>query len=238
MAVSRKLIYALRQELQAGANPELAIPMQAYVKSAMPMYGIKAVPLRQVCRTVLQQYPLNGFNRWRDTVLSLWRNAKFREERHCAIALCEAREYRTLQTLDTLPMYEELIVTGAWWDLVDPIATHRINYLLATFPGEMVRVIKQWSRCDDIWKRRTAILSQLRFKQKTDLDLLYQCIEPSIGSDEFFLQKAIGWALRDYAWYDLAEVIRFVNANKYRLSKLSQREALKNQDKLKETYKI
>lgn len=232
MAVSRKLIHALRRELQASANPELAMPMQAYVKSTMPLYGVKAVPLRQICKTVFQQHPLKGFEHWRDTVLALWRSAGFREERHCAIELCEARDYRVFQTLDTLPMYEEMIVTGAWWDLVDPIATHRINYLLSAFPGEMTRVLKQWSRCDDIWKRRTAILSQLRCKEKTDLDLLYQCIEPSIDSDEFFLQKAIGWALRDYAWSDIAEVVRYINNNKHRLSKLSQREALKNRARL------
>ena len=196
------------------------------------MYGIKAVPLRQVCRTTFRQYPLQGFDRWRDTVLALWRGARFREERHCAIELCELPEYRIFQTLKSLPLYEEMIVTGAWWDLVDPIATHRISYLMSAFPGHMARVLKQWSHCGDIWKRRTAILSQLRFREKTDLDLLFQFIEPSIESDEFFLQKAIGWALRDYAWYDIDEIVRFVNANKYRLSKLSQREALKNRAKL------
>ena len=232
MAVSRKLIHALRRELQASANPELAMPMQAYVKSTMPLYGIKAVPLRQICKVVFQQNPLNGFDHWHDTVLALWRGARFREERHCAIELCEARDYRKFQTLDTLPMYEEMIVTGAWWDLADPIATHRINYLLSAFPEKMTRVLRQWSHCGDIWKRRTAILSQLRFKEKTDLVLLYRCIEPSIDSDEFFLQKAIGWALRDYAWYDIHEIVRYVNVNKTRLSKVSQREALKNGNKL------
>ena len=85
-----------------------------------------------------------------------------------------------------------------------------------------------WSRDDDMWKRRSAILCQIRAKAETDLDLLYACIEPSLDSTEFFLRKAIGWALREYAWTDPAEVRRYVAANEARLSGLSKREALKN----------
>jgi 3-methyladenine DNA glycosylase AlkD len=86
----------------------------------------------------------------------------------------------------------------------------------------------RWSRDKDIWKRRSSIICQLGFKQDTDLDLLYACIEPSLDSDEFFLRKAIGWALRQYAWTDPDEVIRYVNAHEGSLSGLSKREALKN----------
>lgn len=232
MAVSRKLISALRHELKSHANPEYGARLQAYVKSAMPLYGLKAKTMREISKAVFQQFPLDDFDHWRDTVLALWRNAKFREERACAIDLCDERKYRCYQTLDSLPLYEEMIVTGAWWDLVDPIATHRIRYLLSEFPQKMLPILKRWSRCDDIWKRRAAILCQLRRKDKTDLKLLYQCIEPSLDSSEFFLQKAIGWALRDYSWHDIHEIIRYVNAHKNRLSKLSQREALKHRSKL------
>jgi 3-methyladenine DNA glycosylase AlkD len=85
-----------------------------------------------------------------------------------------------------------------------------------------------WSVSDDLWKRRTSIICQLGFKASTDLDLLYTCIEPSLTSREFFLRKAIGWALRQYAWTDPSEVARYVAAHQDRLSGLSQREALKN----------
>jgi 3-methyladenine DNA glycosylase AlkD len=85
-----------------------------------------------------------------------------------------------------------------------------------------------WSKSKDMWKRRTSIICQLGCKEATDLELLYACIEPSLGSREFFLQKAIGWALRDYAWTDGAEVKRYVRLNNARLSALSRREALKN----------
>lgn len=85
-----------------------------------------------------------------------------------------------------------------------------------------------WSKSDNLWKRRTSILCQLKFKQETDLDLLYSCIEPSLDSKEFFLRKAIGWALRQHAWTDPAAVRMYVRSHKERLSSLSQREALKN----------
>ena len=88
-----------------------------------------------------------------------------------------------------------------------------------------------WSIDSDMWKRRSAIICQLHAKRETDLDLLYACIAPSIGSSEFFLRKAIGWALRQYAWTDPEEVARYVATNANRLSGLSQREALKNKGK-------
>ena len=104
--------------------------------------------------------------------------------------------------MKALPIYQELIVTGAWWDLVDGVASHRLGELLRRYPEQMKKKMLRWSRDKDMWKRRSAIICQLGFKQDTDLELLYACIEPSIDSEEFFLRKAIGWALRQYAWTD------------------------------------
>jgi 3-methyladenine DNA glycosylase AlkD len=92
----------------------------------------------------------------------------------------------------------------------------------------MRKTMLAWSRCPDMWKRRVSIICQLKRREETDLDLLYACIEPSIASKEFFLRKAIGWALREVAWTNPEEVIRYVSQNESRLSGLSQREALKN----------
>ena len=88
--------------------------------------------------------------------------------------------------------------------------------------------MRAWSKSPDLWKRRCSILCQLGFKDETDLDLLYECIERSADSEEFFLQKAIGWALRQHAWTDPHEVIRYIRKNRTSLPKLSKREALKN----------
>ena len=127
-----------------------------------------------------------------------------------------------------MKMYEELIVTGAWWDYVDDIASHRVGPILKDYPAPMRRKMLVWSRSSNLWKRRTAIICQLGFKEETDLQLLYACIEPSLGSREFFLRKAIGWALRQYAWTDCAAIKKYVRLNRTRLSALSSREALKN----------
>ena len=98
-------------------------------------------------------------------MLGLWRGARFREERYCAIELTGVKRFDRFQDMAALPMYEEMIVTGAWWDLVDGIAGHRLGLLLRRFPREMRREMLAWSRSDDLWKRRSAILCQLTFKK-------------------------------------------------------------------------
>jgi 3-methyladenine DNA glycosylase AlkD len=222
----------LRAELLLARNPDKAGPMQAYMKSAMPYLGIQTPELRAICTRLFAAHPIETPVAWRSTCLGIWREARFREERYAAIGLTGFRLYRSFQTLETLAMYEEMIVTGAWWDFVDAIASKRLGALLRAYPGRMRTQMLKWSRCGDLWKRRSAILCQLGFKGETDLDLLYACIEPSLSSSplsgEFFLQKAIGWALRQYAWTDAREVARYVREHQGELSPLSKREALKN----------
>jgi len=219
----------LIRELTEVAEPARAAGAQAYMKSSMPFLGVAATPLRKVCRRVFAEETFSTAEEWRQAVLSLWREARYREERYAAIELTGAKRFRHWQDLRTLPMYEEMIVTGAWWDYVDAIAIHRIGeYLLRDERSRMSRKMRRWSVDSDLWKRRTSILCQITFKKDTDLDLLYDCIEPSLSSREFFLRKAIGWALRQYAWTDPKEVKRYVRRNASQLSPLSRREALKN----------
>jgi 3-methyladenine DNA glycosylase AlkD len=226
--IDRSLIAATRRELRRRADPAKAPQMRAYMKSAMPYLGVQTPGLREACRTAFAAHPLTTPDDWRATTLALWRSARYREERYAALLLTGERRYSPWQTLDTLPMYEEMIVTGAWWDFVDLIATRRIGPLLRRYPAKMKRIMRAWSRSPDPWKRRTAILCQLSFKQDTDLSLLYDCIEPNLGDTEFFIRKAIGWALRQHAWTDPEEVRQYVAAHRTRLSALSVREALKN----------
>lgn len=223
------LRHRLRGELAAIANPERAAGARAYMKSSMPFFGIAATPMRQTCKRVFAESTIASAALWRRTVLSIWRNAEYREERYAAIELTGLKRYDEFQTLQALPMYEEMIVTGAWWDYVDVLAIHRVGqHLLRRYPTPMRREMLRWSRADDMWKRRTSILCQVTFKRDTDLDLLYRCIEPSLRSKEFFLRKAIGWALRSHAWTDPGEVKRYVRAHEGELSGLSKREAMKN----------
>jgi len=230
--MSKALIAALRRELAARANPEKAGPMQAYMKSAMPYYGVPTPILRAACREVFAAHPLGSFEEWQSAALTLWRTARHREERYAAIELTGYKLYRAHQTLETVTMYEEMIVSGAWWDYVDALAVHRIGPLVAAHPKPMKPLMKSWSRSPDMWKRRSAILCQISFKDKTDLGLLYACIEPNLADKEFFIRKAIGWALRQYAWTDPDEVERYVAAREDALSALSKREARKNIGKM------
>jgi 3-methyladenine DNA glycosylase AlkD len=223
-----RLIRAMRKALRDIGDPSKAPIMQAYMKSEMPYLGIQAVPFRKAAKAVLAAYPLDSFEDWRDSVLGLWRGARYREERYAAIELAGYRKYEKFRTLDALPMYEEMITTGAWWDYVDSIASHRVGELLRRYPKKLPAILREWAVSDDIWKRRSAILAQLGFKGDTDLTLLYDCMRPSLGRPEFFLRKAIGWALRQYAWTDPKEVRRYAKAHAKQLSALSKREALKN----------
>ena len=151
----------------------------------------------------------------------LWDDAEFREERYTALALID----RYAQWV-TLPLLERLVVEGAWWDFVDTLA-RRVGDLLRQ-DRPIASEMRAWSRDDNLWKRRVSIICQLGFKQDTDLALLYDCIEPNLGDRELFVRKAIGWALRDYAWHDPQEVDRYVREKVDRLSGLSRREATKN----------
>jgi 3-methyladenine DNA glycosylase AlkD len=225
----RTLIQAIRLQLLAQRNPTKAQGMQAYMKSAMPYHGVQTPALREICGQVFGDHPLGSFAAWHATVLALWREASHREERYAAIALIADRRYRKHRTsMDALPTYRELIVDGASWDLVDPLATRTVAELLARHRGQMTTALLAWSRTPDLWLRRSAIICQVHAKAATDLGLLYACIEPNLGERDFFVRKAIGWALRAYAWTDPDEVARYVEANRDRLAPLSRREALKN----------
>jgi 3-methyladenine DNA glycosylase AlkD len=202
--------------------------MQAYMKSQMPYLGVQTPELRRICRAAFQAHPIDSFESWRDTALTLWRDARYREERYTAIALAGFPAYESFRTMLALPMYQEMIVTGAWWDYVDSIATRPLGEILRKSPDRMSAILRKWAVSDDIWLRRSAILAQLHFQNDTDLTLLYDCIRPSLGRNEFFLRKAIGWALRHYARTNPKEVLQYVRDHHAELSQLSRREALKH----------
>lgn len=226
------LVEALRAGIAEAADPERAPRMQAYMKSEMPFRGVSAVPLRRVYRGVFARHRLEGRTSWEAAVRTLWDEASFREERYAAVALTGHRYYREHQDLATLDLYRHLVVTGAWWDFVDDIAAHRIGPLLAAFPTPMTPVVRSWAGDDDLWVRRTAILCQLARKEATDPALLAEVVEANLEGTvfggEFFIRKAIGWALREYAKTDPGWVLSFVEHHSEQMSGLSRREALKN----------
>jgi len=218
---------SLRAAMVAAANPLKAPGMQAYMKSAMPYYGVNMPTVRAICKEVFAEHPLETCREWRGAVLELWRDAGHREERYASMELLNLKRHASCLTPAVMPVLEEMIVTGAWWDYVDEIA-HVVGDLLRSNPKEIRPLMRAWSRDPNLWKRRVSIICQLSFKRDTDLKLLYANIEPNLEDKDFFIRKAIGWALRAYAWTDPAEVHRYVTAHELRLSGLSRREALKN----------
>jgi 3-methyladenine DNA glycosylase AlkD len=209
------------------ANPSRAVGMQAYMKSTMPYYGLSMPQLRAICKQVFAQHAIASCVGWQEAILELWRNAKFREERYAAIELLLVKRHRACWTPESMPMLEEMITTGAWWDLVDGLAPV-VGELLHSHPRQLRPMMRTWSTDEHLWKRRVSIICQNAFKKDTDLVLLYANIEPNLHDRDFFIRKAIGWALRSYAWTDPKEVARYVRAHETELSGLSRREALKN----------
>lgn len=218
----------VRARLGAAADPLKAPAMQAYMKSAMPYLGIQTTPLRAICKESFAGLAWRDGAEWRAAVREIWHGATHREERYAAIELAKHKSARGFQRIDALPLYREMIESGAWWDLVDGIAPSLVFGLLLHEHEAMSAILRQWARDDDMWVRRAAIICQLPAKKITDLALLYDCIEPSLDSKAFFLRKAIGWALRQYARTDPDEVARYVADHAGRLSALSKREALKH----------
>jgi 3-methyladenine DNA glycosylase AlkD len=222
-----RLATRIRAELAATADPARAPGMQAYMKSTMPYRGVRMPDLRTICRRAFAEHPLASRAVWQAAVLELWRGARFREERYAAMELAGQKRYSEFRTASVLPMFEEMIVTGAWWDYVDGVA-HLVGELLRSQPKQIRPVMRAWSNDENLWKRRVSIICQVSFKQDTDLELLYANIEPNLADRDFFIRKAIGWALRAYAWTDPVEVARYVGLRAPELSGLSRREALKN----------
>jgi 3-methyladenine DNA glycosylase AlkD len=160
----------------------------------------------------------------RDTAQMLWREAQYREERYAATALTGLPQ--AVGRLELLDLHREMVVTGAWWDHVDEVS-HRVGDVLRAHRDAMTPVIRAWARDPDLWLRRTAILCQLDAKADTDVELLTEVLEANGADGEFFVRKAIGWALRQYARTDPAWVVAYVDAHPV-LSPLSRREALKH----------
>ena len=197
------------------------------MKSAMPFHGVPAPDVRRLVRDALRANPLPSAASWQQAIVGLWRNATHREQRYAAVEILLAKTHAAYLTPDSLAVVEELVVSGAWWDFVDAAAIHAVGPMLRADSRTMSGVLRCWAKDDNIWKRRSAILAQLKFKNATDEGLLCAAIEPSLGNREFFLGKAIGWALREYSKTNPAFVIGHVQTHADRLTALSKREALK-----------
>ncbi|WP_199434578.1 DNA alkylation repair protein [Qaidamihabitans albus] len=224
---SHPLTGAVRARLAALADPVRAPQMRRYMKSDLPFRGVPKPARQQLTREIFDEYVLTDVDSWERTVRELWHGASFREERYIAIDLTGHRRYLRWQTAERIPLYEELVRTGAWWDLVDEIAIRRIGPILRAEPAAVGPVLRRWATDPDRWIRRTSVICQIGAKGHTDRTLLTGCVEANVDDTDSFIRKVIGWALRDHAKTDPDWVRSFV-ADHPGLSGLSRREALKH----------
>lgn len=199
--------------------------MQAYMKTDMPFYGVQKPGLVPIRRTLAREYPPGSRDEYEELVLALWA-LPHREEKYLAQSVATAHQQFIVP--DSLPLYRRMIVEGAWWDLVDEVATHLVRPLVIGFPDEVWPEVDLWIEDEEMWLRRAAIICQVGAKDKTDRERLFLFCEARMHETEFFIRKAIGWALRDFARTDPEAVAGFVTANRESLSGLSFREATKH----------
>jgi len=223
------VIDAIRAALSGAQCPTNAVAQQRYMKSTLPFHGLTSPQLRAVVRPILADpaYRMRSRPEWEATIRTLWDGATHREHWYAALALARHRSYRSWRDADALPLYRHLIETGAWWDVVDEVATHLVREVREEHPHLVAAQLRQWARDRSLWVRRAAVLAQVGSKGRTDPALLADVIEPNIADTDFFLRKAIGWALRDYAKTNSAWVRAFVTRHPD-LSGLSRREALRH----------
>ncbi len=205
-------------------NTENAKAMAKYMRNHFLFFGIKTAARRTILKTIWDENKSEVSNNTRDIALNLF-SRKEREFHYCAIEIIIKNLKRNYK-IDDIELIERLLRTNSWWDSVDTISKYILGQYLVEFPLETANVIEKFSNSNSIWLNRSALLFQLGYKQNTNFDLLqFQC-EKHKFSKEFFIQKAIGWALREYSKIHPNLVKNYVsNAN---LKHLSQKEALKN----------
>ncbi|WP_338473291.1 DNA alkylation repair protein [Niallia sp. XMNu-256] len=203
-------------------NQELAEPMANYMKNRFPFLGIKKPERTKLLRLFYRQTGILSQSFDPEWVMTLWEQDE-REYQYAALDYLE----KLLNKLDgsQITIMEKLITTKSWWDTVDALATKSVGEIARKSPEVIPEFIEGWAYGDHLWLRRTAILFQLKYKEQTNESLLYRFIEQNANSKEFFIQKAIGWALREYSKTNSESVRNFISS--HQLAPLSVREGSK-----------
>lgn len=205
------------------SHSENSVRMAQYMKNHFEFFGIKSPLRKELQRQWFQkefcQTPLNFIN----LIDALWQQDK-REFQYVALDI--GKRYKKLFLPEHIPTIQYWIETKSWWDTVDALASHFIGGTVYNYP-ELKQLMDEWIDHNNMWIRRTALLHQLNFKSKTDSDRLFMYCEKRMHETEFFIRKAIGWALRQYSYVDADGVIDFVKQHESQLSTLSKTEALK-----------
>ncbi|MFE5680445.1 DNA alkylation repair protein [Streptomyces erythrochromogenes] len=218
------LLERLTATYAPAADPARAEAMTAYMKHVAPFLGIPTPLRRELSKTVTKNTPRPSEADVEALALRCWR---LPEREYHYFAVDYLRRHVGTCSSGLLPVARHLITTVPWWDTVDLLAVHTVGPLVAADP-DLALVMDEWIGGEDLWLARTALLHQLRHKDATDAGRLFAHCRRQAGHPDFFLRKAIGWALREYAKTDPDAVRAFVDAERATLSPLSVREALKN----------
>ncbi len=212
----------LDDRFKAHADPDKATQMARYMRDQFPFYGI-ASPLRnELVRQTIAETGLPAMDDLPLLITALW-GAEQREHQYAAIDIIKRQKKKLPES--AIYLAEFLIITKSWWDTVDMLSQHMVGQLMQSYPDLLPPWISQWRTSDNLWLRRTTLIFQLKYKQATDFNLLCSLIEENRDSDEFFIQKAIGWALREYSKTAPDRVSRYIDQTE--LAPLSHREGLK-----------
>lgn len=213
----------LKQSLHRHAHPENKEAMAKYMRYQFLFLGIQSVERRKLVQQHIKDYGnLKEQMDGQAIIKRLWQEEE-REFQYAAIDLLE-KGY-AFQKGD-LAFLENLITHKSWWDTVDRIAPRQLPLYYSLYPDGKYKQLKDWSQAENIWLRRSAILFQLKAKEETDSQLLFETIRQNLKSDKFFIDKAIGWALREYSKTNADQVIDFISTTP-ELAPLSRREGLK-----------
>ncbi|MFA6915990.1 MAG: DNA alkylation repair protein [Parachlamydiales bacterium] len=218
-----KIVLKIQDSFKKAADAQVAQGQRAYMKDQFPYLGIKTTLRRELQKEAFALQSFESEEELLDNVSALW-ELEEREYQYAAIELLE--KGRKLLTSKTLPFIEKFVRDKSWWDTVDFLAAHVTGNIIMKHPV-LLNTMDLWVVGDSFWIRRTALLSQLKWKDKTDEERLFRYCTLTMHEKEFFIRKAIGWVLREYSKTNPDSVRQFIEANKTKLSGLSYREASK-----------
>ena len=213
---------SIKKEFENAANPEKSVSMKKYMLNQFEYYGVMAPERRLIQKKHLLKYGKYSLDELKQMVILLW-NEPYRELQYFALDLLSKNS--KLISVDWIDFYEELALNNSWWDTIDTISGILLGDFFMIYPNLVNKYTSKWLKSNNIWLQRCTILFQLKYKLKTDTVLLSKIINKLSDSNEFFIQKAIGWVLREYAKTNPQFVVEFVKNNK--LAPLSRREALR-----------
>ncbi|MER6068337.1 DNA alkylation repair protein [Streptomyces sp. NPDC001817] len=223
-ALADTVLERLTSVFAAAADPGRSGPMRAYMKDVAPFLGIPTPDRRTLSRTVLAGTPRPDEADCTAIALRCW---ALPEREYHYFAVDYLRRHAGRYSSGFLPVTRHLITTVPWWDTVDLLAVHVVGRLVVADP-RLTADMDAWITDGDLWPVRTALLHQLARKEDTDTDRLFTYCLLQSGHPDFFVRKAIGWALREYAKTDPGAVRAFLARERGRFAPLTVREALKN----------